>query len=180
MKMNLTKATMEQLDAIMAFYDDVMERTPHIFEYALWQKGKHPTADGIRAYIAEGCLYLYMEDGVIISALALTPYQGKDYHAIAWKRQLRDDEVAVLHTFAVSPDCQGKGIGAQVVLAAIDLARKSGKKSVRLDTLAVNIPSQALYKKLGFQFRGQQHLYAENTRWTDFYYFEYEGQTEEI
>ena len=25
---------------------------------------------------------------------------------------------------------------------------------------------------LGFEYRGQQHLYAENTGWTDFYFFE--------
>ena len=24
-----------------------------------------------------------------------------------------------------------------------------------------------------FEYRGQQHLYAENTGWTDFYFFEY-------
>ncbi len=170
---NLTKATMGDFDAIIAFYDEVMERTPNIYEYALWKKDKHPTADGIKAYIDEGSLYLYKENGSIVGAMAFPMYQGEDYHPVEWVFPLKDDEVAVIHIFAVHPDCQGKGIGARMVKAAIELARKNGRKNVRLDTLASNLPAQHLYKSLGFQFRGQQHLYAENTQWTDFYYFEY-------
>ena len=30
-----------------------------------------------------------------------------------------------------------------------------------------------IYKSLGFEYHGKQHLYAENTGWTDFYFFEY-------
>ncbi len=30
-----------------------------------------------------------------------------------------------------------------------------------------------LYERLGFEYRGKQHLFAENTGWTDFYFFEY-------
>ena len=29
-----------------------------------------------------------------------------------------------------------------------------------------------IYERLGFEYRGKQHLYAENTNWTDFYFFE--------
>jgi hypothetical protein len=29
-----------------------------------------------------------------------------------------------------------------------------------------------IYERLGFEYRGKQHLYAENTGWTDFYFFE--------
>lgn len=172
---NLIPATLDEFDSVVAFYDDVMERTPNVYQYALWQTGKHPTADGIRAYIKEGSLYLYKEDGKIVGAMAFPMYQGEDYHPVEWARPLKDDEVAVLHIFAVSPDMQGKGIGAQMVKAAIELAREKGRDTVRLDTLATNLPAQHLYTSLGFQFRGQQHRLAENTIWTDFYYYEYNG-----
>jgi hypothetical protein len=29
-------------------------------------------------------MYLYKEDGAIVGAMAITMYQGKDYHAIDW------------------------------------------------------------------------------------------------
>ena len=170
--MKLHQAVIEDFESIMAFYDDVIERTPEIATYARWSKGKHPTAEGIKAYIEEGSMYLYREKGKIVGAMAFPMYQGVDYHAIEWSKQAADNEVAVIHLLAVSPDCQGKGIGSQMVREAINLAKEKGMKAVRLDALASNTPAHKLYERLGFEYRGKQHLYAENTGWTDFYFFE--------
>ena len=52
------------------------------------------------------------------------------------------------------------------------IARENGKKALRLDTLKSNLPAQRMYEGLGFSRRGEQHLYAENTGWTDFLYYE--------
>ena len=169
----LYQATIEEYDSIIAFYDDVIERTPDVRKYARWQKGKHPTADGIRAYIEEGSMYLSKEQGTIVGAMAVTMYQGEDYHAIEWSRQVPDNEVAVIHILAVSPDRQGTGIGSKMVREAIELAKAKGMKAIRLDALATNTPAHKLYQRLGFEYRGKQNLYAENTGWTDFFFFEY-------
>ena len=170
--MILRRATLDDYASIIAFYDDVIERTPDVGKYARWQKGKHPTADGIKAYIEEGSMYLHKEQDIIVGAMAVTMYQGADYHAIEWSGQVSDNEVAVIHILAVSPDRQGAGIGSEMVLAAIDLAKAKGMKSVRLDALASNTPAHKLYERLGFEYRGKQYLYAENTGWTDFCFFE--------
>ena len=71
------------------------------------------------------------------------------------------------------PDVQGKGIGSEMIREAIRLAQTNGMKAIRLDALASNTPAHKIYKALGFEYRSQQHLYAENTGWTDFYFFEY-------
>ena len=173
----LYQATIEEYDSIIAFYDDVIVRTPDVRKYARWQKGKHPTADGIRAYIEEGSMYLYKENDAIVGAMAVTMYQGEDYHAIEWSQQVKDNEAAVIHILAVSPDVQGKGIGSEMIREAIRLAQTNGMKAIRLDALASNTPAHKIYKALGFEYRGLQHLYAENTGWTDFYFFEYKEGT---
>ena len=170
--MILQRATPDDYASIIAFYDDVIERTPDVTKYARWQKGKHPTADGIKAYIEEGSMYLYKEQGRIVGAMAVTMYQGADYHAIEWSKQVADNEVAVIHILAVRPDKQGAGIGSRMVLEAIDLAKAKGMKVIRLDALASNTPAHKIYERLGFVYKGKQHLYAENTGWTDFYFFE--------
>lgn len=170
--MVLQRASLEDYDSIIAFYDDVIERTPEIEEHARWQHGKHPTADGIKSYVNEGCMYLYKEQDTIVGAMALTMYQGADYHAIGWSRQVQDDEVSVIHILAVSPDKQGTGIGSEMVREAINLAKAKGMKSIRLDALATNTPAHKIYERLGFVYKGKQHLYAENTGWTDFFFFE--------
>ena len=170
--MVLQRASLEDYDSIFAFYDDVIERTPEIEKHARWQHGKHPTADGIKSYVNEGCMYLYKEQDTIVGAMALTMYQGADYHAIGWSRQVQDDEVSVIHILAVSPDKQGTGIGSEMVREAINLAKAKGMKSIRLDALATNTPAHKIYERLGFVYKGKQHLYAENTGWTDFFFFE--------
>ena len=170
--MKLHQATIEDFNPIISFYDDVIEHTPEIELNARWQKGKHPTAGGIKAYIEEGSLYLYREENVILGAMAVTMYQEEDYHAIEWSKQVADNEVAVIHILAVSPDCQGKGIGSEMVREAINLAKEKGMQAIRLDALASNTPAHRMYGRLGFEYRGKQHLYAENTGWTDFYFFE--------
>ena len=171
--MFLRKATNEDFPSVLAFYEDVIERTPGIGIHARWSKGKHPTPDGLRTFIGEGCMYLYEEGDVIVGAMVVTPYQGEDYHAITWRQDVADDQVAVIHMLAVNPDRQGEGIGAEMVRSAIRMAQESEKKSVRLDALSSNRPAHRIYERLGFEYRGKQRLYAENTGWTDFYFFEY-------
>ena len=78
----------------------------------------------------------------------------------------------MIHILAVCPDCQGKGIGSEMVREAINFAKEKGMQAIRLDALAYNIPAHRMYERLGFEYRGKQHLYAENTGWTDFYFFE--------
>ena len=173
--MRLELATQNGIEAIIAFYEDVTQRTPEMATYARWSKGKHPTVEGIRAYIDEGSMYLYRESGIIVGAMAVTMYQGEDYHAIDWTEQVADDKVAVIHILAVSPDAQGKGIGSEMIREAIRLAQNNGMLAIRLDALASNTPAHRIYERLGFEYRGKQHLYAENTDWTDFYFYEYKN-----
>ncbi|MBR6874732.1 MAG: GNAT family N-acetyltransferase [Bacteroidales bacterium] len=175
--MNLQQASLTDYESVLSFYDDVTARTPEIGRYARWQKGTHPTADGIKSYIQEGSLYLYKEQDAIVGAMALTMYQGEDYHAVEWSENVADDEVSVIHILAVSPDRQGAGIGSKMIREAIQLAHNHRMKSIRLDALASNTPAHRIYERLGFVYRGKQHLYAENTGWTDFYFFEYKEES---
>ena len=164
--MKIELATIQEYESVIAFYDDVTARTPEMAVYARWSKGKHPTEEGIRAYIDEGSMYVYKEGGEIIAAMAVTMYQGEDYHAIEWNQQVADNKVAVIHILAVSPGKQGEGIGSKMIREAIHLAKANGMQAIRLDALASNSPAHKLYERLGFEYRGQQHLYAENTGWT--------------
>ena len=171
--MKLQQATIEDLEDLIAFYEYVTDNTPGIANYAQWQNGKHPTAEGIKAFVEEGSMYLYKENA-IVGALALTMHQEECYHPIEWTMPLADDEVSAIHILAVSPDKQGAGIGANIVRESIRLAKEKGKKAVRLDATASNTPVHRLYERLGFVLKGKQRLYAENTGWLDFFFFEYD------
>lgn len=171
--MELVRAKLEDLDAIAGLYDDVIDKTENMHLHARWKKGLHPTTAGIREYIAQGAMYLYMDDEKIAGAMAITTGQGEDYRKISWGICAEDDETAVVHILGVNPEYQGKGVAKRMMDASIRLARDGGKKALRLDALATNTPAQRLYLSKGFAYRGKQNLYAENTGWTDFYFYEY-------
>ena len=169
----LIQAVDGDFDRLTRFYRDVIEHTETMKRYGRWVSGQHPTDAMIRGYLQAGAMYDCEKDGSIVSAVAVTPNQGADYHGIEWASSLADDEVAVIHILCVDPMLQRQGIARQTMRLAIDLARSLKKKAVRLDALACNIPAHRLYESLGFQRRGEQHWYADNVGWTDFFLYEF-------
>lgn len=153
-------------------YIKVIEHTKDMDMYARWIYGKHPTDAMLQSYIDRQEMYLYMNGQNVAGMVAITMYQGADYHEIVWGKNLKDNEVASLHILAVDPEYQGKGVSERMMREIISLSKKSERKAIRLDALATNIPAQRLYEKLGFVYRGKQTLFAENTGWTDFLYNE--------
>lgn len=169
--MKLVKATEQDFQKITRFYRDAISHTEDMDVCARWVYGQHPTDEMIRGYIRKGAMYYNEKDGRIRSAAAVTP-QAEDYHDSAWSVSLEDNEVAVVHLLCVAPECQGKGIARDTMGCIIGLNRTMGKKAVRLDALACNIPAHRLYESLGFQKREQRRWYAENVGWTDFFLYE--------
>ena len=144
-----------------------------IEKYARWVYGQHPTDKIILGYIQQNAMYILEENGVILAAVAVTMSQPEDYHNIEWQHELMDDEAAVVHILCTNPDYQKQGIGRKMVEECVCLAKKAGKKAVRLDALESNTPAHRMYEAMGFELRGKQNLYAENTGWTIFLFFEY-------
>ena len=118
--------------------------------HARWIYGQHPTDALIQTYIDRQEMYLFMDGQTVAGMTAITMCQGKDYRAVIWGKDLKDEEVATLHILAVTPEYQGKGVSKRMVEAIISLVMEKGKKALRLDTLASNIPAQHMYEKLGF------------------------------
>ena len=80
--------------------------------------------------------------------------------------------MAVAHILCVEPKLHRQGVAKQTMRLVMDLARSLNKKALRLDALACNTPAHRLYASLGFQCRGQQHWYADNVGWADFFLYE--------
>ena len=170
--MSMQLALACNLAVVREKYIEVIEHTKDMNVHARWIYGQHPTDAMIQSYIDGQKMYLFMDGQNVAGMTAITMYQGEDYHAVIWSQNLKDDEVASLHIFTVTPEYQGKGVSKRMMAEIISLAMEKGKKAIRLDTLASNIPAQHMYEKLGFAYRGKLNLYAENTGWTDFLYYE--------
>ena len=171
--MLLIKAGTADFEKIKNAYIDIAENTPDIDKYARYEYGKHPNDEEITDYIADGSMYMLIDGDAIAGVVAITMFQGEDYHPVQWQIDASDNEVMVLHLLGIVPPYQGKGAGKEMIRKALDLAKEKSLKSCRLDTLASNIPAQRFYEKMGFLYCGKQHWYAENTGWTDFYLYEF-------
>ena len=174
----MRKCKASDLPGLLDFYQLVIRETEHISVHARWDYGKHPTEASIADYVRQEAMFA-LEDGQdIVAASAVTPYQTPDYHDVSWQKNLGDREVAVVHLLAVHPRFQNRGYAKKFIREIIRYAGDLGLKTVRLDTLACNIPAQRLYESLGFAKCGTCHWYAENTGWYDFFLYEYLLQTE--
>ena len=168
--MNLVQA--HDIETVKKLYINVIENTPKIDKTARWVYGKHPTDESLRSYIENGEMFLLTDRDTVAGMVAIVMHQGTDYEDIPWAEKLENDQVATLHLLAVCPDYRGRALGNTILELAGELAKQQGKKALRLDVLESNLPAQRMYEKAGYEYRGKQRWYAENTGWTNFLLYE--------
>lgn len=93
--------------------------------------------------------------GVFTSELALR--RGRAYRVAREGREMVGyiglmfvEEEAHVTTVAVAPEHQGRGVGKQIMLGAIEIAREEGARHVSLEVAVGNTRAQALYRRFGF------------------------------
>jgi ribosomal-protein-alanine N-acetyltransferase len=74
-------------------------------------------------------------------------YEGKKLHVI---------------NVAVHPDERGKGIGTNLLLFAINLAKELGYEAIYLEARKSNVSAQRLYRKLGFKEKEELKGYYQD------------------
>lgn len=172
--MELFQAGEQDFLGLQDFYKNLIAKNPDMRQYCPWEYGVYPTDALLREHIANGDLYYMESNGAILAALVLLPYQEENYAwDNPWGAALEDDQVATVHMLGVNPEMQGQGIAHRAVRAAIQKARKMGKKAVRLDALSCNLPAQKLYRSMGFAEVGTARWQSANLGWTDFVLYEY-------
>ena len=109
-----------------------------------------------------------------VAMVALSLSQDEEYHDIPWELDIPDNKAAVIRLLGVDPALQKQGLGKQVVKECIRMAGYMGKKAIRLDCLATNLPAQRLYESMGFVCRGKKNMQAPNVGEAEFLFYEYQ------
>lgn len=132
---------------------DAMIGTPHD---CLWRKNEHPTDAFIEQHVLSGEM-LVAEDasGEIVGSVAIDSDLGHDYGTLPWRVDVPPQETLVVHILTVRPDLRGQGLSRRLLHACIDVARRQGMRSVRLDVTVNNAPARALYESEGFVYVGE-------------------------
>lgn len=156
--MKIIKCETHHLDVLTELYDRVTEFLENHVNYPKWTKGVYPGRNSIEKAISQGVQYGCFDGEKVIGAFILNEDPQGAYEAGEWTTDAKAGEFLVIHTLASDPDMYRTGIAKQMVLFAIEQAKMSGKKAVRLDVVPDNVPARKIYEKMGFQYAGEKDL----------------------
>ena len=159
--------------AVRAFYYDLIDACRNDPHFPPWEKGIYPTDAMLASAVAAQTLYVGVENGEICAAMIVSHDVPKGYTDGVWPLEADDDEFLVLHILAVAPTCRRQGVGEAMVRYALELAKSTGMRSLRLDAWNQNAPAHALYRKLGFFEAGMMRETYDDGSFLDFWLFEY-------
>jgi ribosomal protein S18 acetylase RimI-like enzyme len=114
-----------------------------------WAERKCLEIDADIAAEAEGVLVAEDEDGTVLGYITTTT----------------DEECGIgrIPNLAVAPEAQGKGVGKQLINAAIERFERLGMDLIKIETLATNEVGQNLYPRFGFKEVVRQIHYIMRT-----------------
>ena len=171
--MVVRKAKPNQLQAVIAFYYDVIDAVGDSGDSVKWRKDVYPSPAFLSDSIGCGELFIAEEGGLIVGAMVLNQQSDDAYRAVKWPTQAEDTEVTVIHVLAIRQSHRNLGYAKQMVRFAIDCAREQRHKAIRLDVLKDNRSAKALYSGMGFQYLQTVTMYYEDTGWAVFDLYEY-------
>ena len=172
--LEVRKATIEDMEAVLAFYKQMIDEMQGTDFDVLWKYDEHPTNASLREATEQGQMYIGIaEDGNIACAMVVNHDQAPGYEEVPWKIQAPVSNVGVIHSVATLPAYHGRGFATALMKGVIEMTRNEGLRSLRLDTFVDNDRSQGLYTKLGFDSLGNWPLYYDDLGTIDFAMYEY-------
>jgi len=154
----IRKATIEDISAIAALYNEAIDYEDSHVKYTSWQKGVYPTADTAKLGVKNDSMYVLEGGGKLLAAVILDNRQPPEYRNIEWGISAKHNEVLVIHTLCVHPDCSGLGVGSSIVDFTKELAKKTQCLAIRLNTTSRNTLAIRLYEKNGFNVVSNQKI----------------------
>ena len=170
------KANPNEFDRIRAFYWALIDAMAADNDKIGWKKGIYPTDDFLRDSLEKGTLYALTHQQQLAACVIVNSDTNEGYASVPWRVDCVDNDVLIPHALAVSPALQGQGIGREVVAQVQALARRAGKRAVRLDILGTNAAAERLYTGMGFRFVQAKPMFYEDTGWTEYKLYEWPCQ----
>lgn len=171
--MSIELATQSDLDALCDFYQAVCAQQEQDEYTPLWNWGDYPSRKMLADAIDQRDVVMNLRDGVVASAGILSVGEDPEYADVPWQHQFKDDEIAVLHLFAVDKRFRGQGLAKETLQAIKERARKNGAKVIHLDIIDPNVPAEKAYLKAGFRFNNAQIINYDDLGPTPGKLFEY-------
>ena len=147
----IRKAVAADIPAVSLLYEKIHDAEEAGLVTIGWERKTYPTQKTAQAALEADELYVLEENGAILASARINAEQMPAYEFAAWEYDAAPDKVLVMHTLCVLPSEAGRGLGSSFVRFYEDMARKSGRPYLRIDTNERNANARRLYKKLGYK-----------------------------
>lgn len=157
--MEFRKVCAGELEAVQHIYRAICQRM-HENKIQIWDE-IYP-CQYLAEDLASDRLYMLMEQGEILSALALCP-ASEGVERVKWMEDT--DNVMYLNRLGVNVAHAKRGIGSLMLDKAKAQAKKLGARYLRLFVVDFNTPAVRLYEKNGFaRAQGRYDMTLEDGR----------------
>ena len=99
---------------------------------------------------------------------------NSEYENINWNVNAEPNEIVVIHTFAITSNLAGKGIGKEIFGQIKTCALQKNKKTVRIDIINGNTGAQKVFEKFGFEYIDTVEIFHPAVGLEKFHLFEYD------
>lgn len=149
--MIIRKATGEDIAQVEALYNAVHTAEEAGRQAIGWIRGIYPVRATAELALSREDLFVLEENGEILGCGIINGIQDPSYRGAGWTYDSPDEQVCVLHTLVISPQCGGKGYGSRFLAFYEAYASEHGCPALRLDTNEKNAVARAMYKNRGYR-----------------------------
>lgn len=114
---------------------------------------QYPNTEFFTMAIEEEGMYLLTEEDEVIGAVVLDEWQPPEWETITWQRD--SGQYLVIHSLAIHPQWQTKGLSKQILQFCEAFAREHHYDGIRLDAFSENPAALALYERSGYTRIGE-------------------------
>ncbi|MFW5437211.1 GNAT family N-acetyltransferase [Paenibacillus apiarius] len=149
--MTIHRAVQSELDDVLALVRECVEQM-HSQGVDQWDED-YPNARILMEDIRLGRMFTYRDGEEIVGMMTLDENQEEQFEAISWRDE--GGRALIAHRLAVKPSHQGQGIAKMMLAFADSYAQEQGYSSLRFDSYSKNTKAVELYKRLGYEVRGE-------------------------
>jgi ribosomal protein S18 acetylase RimI-like enzyme len=171
---SVAEQVMADFEDVKAIYDDIMDNSFGSDVGPSWVKGVYPSDEYLREKIELNHLCVVEYENRIVASLVFDNLVSKGYEKVSWKIDASEDEVCIIHAFATSTTCQGRGVSKFMLNEAIKHALKTDLKVIRLNVISHNVPAKKFFEKEGFDYIDTVDLEYGELGTLEFCMYEYE------
>lgn len=170
MKIKVRAAEEGDVERVAMLYEKLHDYLETHENHPRWKRDIYPTKVNAEYGFQKKELYVAEIDGKLAGSVVYLHEQGDVYNQVKWPKEIRGNNVYVIHILAVHPDYFRMGVGTALLDYACNMGKKNGVEAVRLDVYEKNFSAIRLYESCGFSYRGTIDLGLEELYGLKWYY----------